>query len=61
MNFTFSHHSPGCIVYFSPPKLASVNKTTDRFLDNKIAEETPDFLSSSPSSVSTGNNPVRSS
>ena len=55
MNFNISHHSPGCIVYFLPLKLASVNKATDRFLDNKIAEEIPEGGLFGES----GNNPVR--
>ena len=55
MNFNISHHSPGCIVYFSPPKSVLENKATDRFLDNKIAEEIPEGGLFGES----GNNPVR--
>ena len=51
-----SHHSPGCIVYcLLPAKSVPLNKTTDRSLDNKIAEETFDFPCSSG-----GNESVRS-
>ena len=36
-----------------------MNNSTDRFLDNKIAEETPDFFGDCFGG--SGNNPVRSS